>query len=127
MIYGNGRVMMSAELHDKLISLLSSVEEFKQKEIELKAEKHRNLDAITAAESEVVRLNGELDEIRENQLRLRREMDALRDLLFARDDEPEEIVQDDIHVVTDGEGQSDNEGRKLWRERQKHLRQVAPN
>jgi hypothetical protein len=75
---------MSVEVHDKMIKLLSSVEEFKQKEIELKGEKQRHQEQTAASEGEVRRCDEELGDIRENQLRLRREMDGLRDDLFLR-------------------------------------------
>jgi chromosome segregation ATPase len=94
---------MSVELHDKLIRLLSEVDEFKAKEGELKAERQRHQDQIASSEAEVTRCNQELDDIRENQLRLRREMDGLRDELFRREEDNETIVMDNSHVVTDGE------------------------
>src|ERR1700722_7670214 len=93
---------MSVEIHDKLIALLSEVDGFKTKEGELKAEKQRQLEAKATAESEVSQCNGELDEVRENQLKLRRQMDGLRDVLFAREDEGT-IVMDETNTPTDGE------------------------
>jgi hypothetical protein len=93
---------MTVEIHDKLIALLAGVEELKTKEAALKAEKTRHLEQIAQSEGEVGRCNVELDDIRENQLRLKREMDSLRDELFAREEE-EAIIVDDVRVVTDGE------------------------
>jgi hypothetical protein len=116
---------MSVEIHDKLIALLSSVEEFKQKETELRAEKQRHQEQIAASEAEVRRCDEELGDIRENQLRLRREMDGLKEDLFRRDEDEETIVEDTAHIVTDGEKPSvESEGRRLWKERQKALRTV---
>jgi hypothetical protein len=70
-----------------------------------------------------VRLAGAND-IRENQLRLRREMDSLRDELF-RHEEEEAIVMDESHVVTDGEHPStETDGKRMWRKRQKALRSI---
>ena len=116
---------MSVEIHDKMIKLLSSVEEFKQKESELSAEKQRHQDQIAQSEREVGRCNAELDDIRENQLRLRREMDGLRDDLFRREDETV-MVLDEAHTPTDGEGAPsvESEGHKLWKERAAHLKKV---
>jgi hypothetical protein len=75
-------------------------------------------------EIEVSRCNDELDEIRENALRLKREMDNLRDELFGREEE-EAIIIDDAHVVTDGEGsQTGSEAKLAWDARAKHLKQV---
>jgi uncharacterized coiled-coil DUF342 family protein len=80
---------MSVEIHDKLIALLSEVDSFKTREGELKAERQRHQEQIAASESEVRRCDGELGDIRENQLSLRREMDDLKEDLFRRDDEEE--------------------------------------
>jgi predicted nuclease with TOPRIM domain len=112
---------MSVEIHDKLIALLAEVEELRTKEAALKAEKARQLEAIATAEGEVSRCNGELDEVRENQLRLRRQMDGLRDVLFAREEEA--IVMDETNTPTDGE-HVESEGHRMWKERQKQLRSV---
>ena len=52
-----------------------------------------------------------------------REMDGLRDELFAREEE-EEIIND-AHVVTDGENsRTDSEAKRAWDARAKHLKQV---
>jgi uncharacterized coiled-coil DUF342 family protein len=67
---------MSVEIHDKLIALLAEVDELKTKEAELKSEKQRHSEQIAQCESEVRRCDAELGDIRENQLRLRREMDS---------------------------------------------------
>ena len=114
---------MTAEIHDRLIALLAGVDELKTKEAQLKSEKTRHLDQITQSEGEVGRCNDELSDIRENQLRLRREMDGLRDELFAREEE-EAIIIDDA-VVTDGESsQTDSEAKRAWDASAKHLKQV---
>jgi|HubBroStandDraft_6_1064221.scaffolds.fasta_scaffold647069_2 hypothetical protein len=75
-------------------------------------------------EGEVSRCNDELGDIRENQLRLKREMDGLRDELFAREEE-EAVIVDEAHVVTNGgDSQADSEAKRAWDARAKHLRQV---
>jgi hypothetical protein len=80
-------------------------------------------EQITQSEGDVQKCNDELNDIRENQLRLRREMDGLRDELFAREEE-EEIIND-AHVVTDGENsRTDSEAKRAWDARAKHLKQV---
>jgi hypothetical protein len=45
------------------------------------------LEQIAQSEGEVCRCNDGLSEVRENQLRLKREMGGLRDELFAREEE----------------------------------------
>ena len=114
---------MTVEIHDKLIALLTEVDELKSKEAQLKSEKTRHLEQIAQSEGEVCRCNDELSDIYENQLRLKREMDGLRDELFAR--EEEEAVVEDAHVVTNGEnGQTDSEAKRAWDARARHLKQV---
>ena len=115
---------MSVEIHDKLIALLAEVDELKSKEAQLKSEKTRHLEQIALSNGDVQKCNDELSDIRENQLRLKREMDGLRDELFAREEE-EAIIVDDAHVVTDGEdSQKDSEAKRAWDARAKHLKQV---
>jgi hypothetical protein len=115
---------MTLEIHDKLIALLAEVDELKGKEAQLKSEKTRRLEQIAQSQGEVGRCNGELDDIRENQLRLRREMDGLRDDLFRREEE-EVIETDEAHIVTDGSVPStESDAKRAWKERQRHLKQV---
>jgi chromosome segregation ATPase len=115
---------MRHQIHDKLIALLAEVDELKTKEAQLKSEKTRHLEQIAESEGEVSRCNDELSDIRENQLRLKREMDGLRDELFAREEE-EAIIVGDAHVVTDGENsQTDSEAKRAWDARARHLKQV---
>jgi hypothetical protein len=96
----------------------------KSKEAQLKSEKTCHLEQIAQSEGEVSRCNDEPSEVRENQLRLKREMDALRDELFAREEE-EAIIVDVAHVVTDGENsQTGCEAKRAWDARAKHLKQV---
>ena len=55
---------------------------------------------------------------------MRREIDGLRDELFACEEE-EAIIVDDVHVVTDGENsQIGGEAKKAWDARAKHLKQI---
>jgi chromosome segregation ATPase len=114
---------MTVEIHGKLIALLGEVDELKTKEAALKSEKQRHLEQIGQSEGEVSRCNDELSDIRENQLRLKREMDGLRDELFAGEEEEATLV-DDAHVPSDGEGQKDSAAKRAWDERAKHLRSV---
>jgi hypothetical protein len=115
---------MAVEIHDKLIALLAEVGELKTREVAFKAEKLRHLEQIAQSESDVRRCDDELGDILENQLRLRREMDSLRDDLFAREDE-EATIADEAHVATDGDNsQTDSEAKRAWDARAKHLKQV---
>jgi hypothetical protein len=97
---------------------------FKTKEAQLKSEKTRHLEQIAESGREVSRCNDELSDICESQLRLKREMDGLRDELFAHEEE-EAIIVDDAHVVTDDENsQTDSAAKRAWDARAKHLKQV---
>jgi hypothetical protein len=89
-----------------------------------KSEKTRHLEQIAQSESEVSSCNSELCDIRENQLRLKREMDGLRDELFAREEE-EAVIVDDAHLVSDSETTAIvSEAKRAWDARAKHLKQV---
>jgi chromosome segregation ATPase len=115
---------MTVEIHDRLIALLAGVDELKTREAQLKSEKTRHLEQIAQCEGDVERCNDELSDVRQNQIRLKREMGGLRDELFARDEE-EAIIVDDAHVVTDGENsQTDSAAKRAWDARAKHLKQV---
>lgn len=114
---------MTVEIQDKLIALLAEVEELKSNEAQLKSEKTRHLEQIAQSEGEVSRCNNELSDIRENQLRLKREMDNLRDELFAREQE-EAIIVDEAHVVTGSTPTTETDAKRAWNERQKHLGQI---
>jgi hypothetical protein len=115
---------MTVEIHAKLTTRLAEVDELRSKEAALKAEKLRNSEQIAQSEGDVSRCNDELDGIRENQLRLRREMDGLRDELFAHEEE-EAIIVDDAHVVTEGgNSQTDSEAKRAWDARAKRLKTV---
>ena len=88
----------------------------------------RRLSSVRVIEGtskrDVARCNDEQSDIRENWLRLKGEMDGLRDELFAR---PEEAVieADGAHVVTDGSVPSnESDAKKAWKEHAAHLRKV---
>jgi hypothetical protein len=73
--------------------------------------------------SDAQKCNDELSDIRESQLRLKREMDGLRVKLFVREEE-EAIIVDDAHVVTDGENSQTDSEKRAWDTRARHLKQV---
>jgi chromosome segregation ATPase len=96
----------------------------KGKKAQLKSEKTAHFEQIAQSEGGVSRCNDELSNIRENQLRLRREMNGLRDELFAHEEE-EATPPDGAHVVTGGENsQTDGEAKRAWDARAKHWKQV---
>jgi hypothetical protein len=95
----------------------------KEKEGSLKSEKMRQLEAIAVANGEVTRCNTELDDIREAQLKAKRTMDALRDQLFAREEE-EVIAVDEAHDPSADAPSSESERQRAWKDRAKQLRTV---
>jgi hypothetical protein len=114
---------MSVELHDKLIALLSDVDALKNSEAQLKSEKARHMEIISASECEISRLKTELEDVRENQLRLKGSMDDLKEELFKRD-EREEIVEDQATRPIDGEEQNESAAHRAWRARARELKAV---
>ena len=60
---------------------------------------------------------------RENKLRLKREMDGLRDELFARP-EDERMVADEAHIPTEDGAPVETDAKRAWKDRQRQLRQV---
>jgi uncharacterized coiled-coil DUF342 family protein len=115
---------MSKEIHDKLVALLAEVDELKTKEAQLKAEKTRHLEQIAQSESETQRCDNELNDIRENQLRLKHEMGALRDELFHREEDDAPVV-DEAHVPNEGGASAESQAKRSWNERAAHLRKVG--
>jgi uncharacterized coiled-coil DUF342 family protein len=115
---------MSVEIHDRLISLLKEVDELKAREAGLKSERVRHQELILVSENEVTRLNSELEDLRENSLRLRREMDDLKNDLFRRD-EDEVILEDNTHTPTEEGASTESEGHRLWKDRQRQLKSVT--
>jgi hypothetical protein len=112
---------MTVETHAELITLLAEVDE---QGSATQIREAAPLRADAQSEVEVSHCNEELGDIRENQLRLKREMDGLRDELFAREEE-EAIIVDDAHVVTEGgNSQTDSEAKRAWDARAKHLKQI---
>jgi hypothetical protein len=117
---------MPDEIREKLLTILNEVDALKAKDGALQAEKQRHIDQIQQSENDLKRTNDDLEECRENSLRLKRQMDDLKNELFARPEDAEEvIIEDNAHMPTDGsETQKDNTAEKMWDARVKHLKQV---
>jgi erythromycin esterase-like protein len=115
---------MSNEFKDKMLQLLTQVDDVQAKEAALQAERKRHQDQIAQSEGDLKRTEGDIAQCREEALGLRRQMDDLKNEIFARPEE-EVIMEDNAHVVTDGENpSSETERQKIWKDRQRHLRQV---
>jgi chromosome segregation ATPase len=115
---------MSNEYKDQMLQLLTAVDDVKAMEAALQTERKRHQDQIAQSEAELKRTEDDIAQCRETALSLRRQMDDLKNEIFARP-EDEIIVEDTAHVVTDGSApSSESEGRRMWKERQKQLRTV---
>jgi hypothetical protein len=118
---------MSNEFKDKMLQLLTAVDDVQAKESALQAERKRHLDQIAQSEGDLKRTEDDIAQCREDALVLRRQMDDLKNAIFARpESEGEEtIVEDAAHVVTDGANpSSESERQRAWRDRQKALRTI---
>jgi hypothetical protein len=109
-----------------MLQLLTQVDDVKATEAALQSEKARHLEQIAQSEADLRRTESDIANCRENEARLKKELTDLRDEIFARPEDAEEIIQiDEVHVPTDGSaGQKDNTAKRAWDERAKHLKQV---
>ena len=115
---------MSNEFKDRMLQLLTAVDEVQAKEAALQTEKARHQAQIAQSEADLRRTEDEIEQCREGALALRRQMDDLKNEIFARPEE-EVITIDEAHIPGDGEKHSTkSEGHKLWKDRQRQLRQV---
>ena len=117
---------MSDESYEKVVALLEEVAALKSREGELKTEKAGHLEQIQKSEDEVTRCDNELSDIHEKQLKLRRDMDGLRDEIFKRD-EDDIVAVDESHIPTDGSASKtvESEAKRAWSERVKELKKGA--
>jgi hypothetical protein len=115
---------MTVEIHDKLIALLTEVDELKTKEAELKSEKQRQLEHIAQSETKSVAATMKSARFAGSSFDCDAKWKVCVTQLFAREEE-EVIIVDDAHVVTDGENrETDSEAKRAWDARAKHLKQV---
>ena len=116
---------MSNEFKDRMLQLLTAVDDVQAQEAALQSERKRHQEQIAKSEEDLRRTENDIEQCREAALGLRRQMDDLKNEIFARPEE-ETIIVDDLHVVTDGENVStESERKKIWDERAKHLRKVT--
>jgi erythromycin esterase-like protein len=113
---------MSNEFKDKMLQLLTAVDDVQAKEAALQSERKRHQEQITQSEGDLKRTEDDIGQCRESALALRRQMDDLKNEIFARP-EDENIVADEAHVATE-DGASEGERHKSWKDRQKLLRSV---
>jgi hypothetical protein len=115
---------MPNEYKDKMLQLLTAVDDVQAKDSALQAERKRHLDQIAQSEGDLKRTEDDIAQCREDALALRRQMDDLKNEIFARPESGETIIVDEAHIPTEDGASSEGERHKSWKERQKALRTV---
>jgi peptidoglycan hydrolase CwlO-like protein len=116
---------MSNEFKDKMLQLLTQVDDVKATEAALQSERKRHQDQIAQSEADLKRTEDEIAQCRETALGLRRQMDDFKDEIFARQDEEVTLADDGPRTTEADDGLSPaSAAKKLWDERARHLKQV---
>jgi hypothetical protein len=85
---------MSEEMKTKMLQLLTQVDDVKAQEAALQTERKLHQEQIAKSETDLQRTDNDIEECRENALALRRQMEDLKNEIFARPDE-EEVIEED--------------------------------
>jgi hypothetical protein len=115
---------MSNEFKDKMLQLLTAVDDVQARESALQTERKRHQDQIAQSEGDLRRTEGDIEQCREAALGLKRQMDDLKNEILARPEGEEVIAVDETHVPTEGEHASESERQRAWKDRQRQLRTV---
>jgi hypothetical protein len=116
---------MSTESHDRMLKILTEVDELKAKEIAIQAERKRHQAQIAQSEADLQRTESDIVNCRDVEARLKKELTDLRDEIFARPEDEEVITKDATHVPTDGEDvKNDTPAKRAWDARAKHLKSI---
>jgi predicted nuclease with TOPRIM domain len=102
---------MSAEIREKINSLLTEVGELHEKENALQAEKQRHTDQIAQSESDSAKCSEAIEECHAHGKQLKSQMDMYRDELFGAEEAS-------VPTADGEEGQGpdrESEAKKLWR------------
>ena len=114
---------MSNEYKDRMLQLLTQVDDVKAKDGALQLERKRHLDQIAQSEMDLKRTEDDIAQGREDALLLRRQMDDLKNEIFHREDDEEVPVIDNSHIPNE-DGSPESERHRIWRDREKHLQSV---
>jgi hypothetical protein len=114
---------MSNEYKDRMLQLLTQVDDVKAKDGALQLERKRHLDQIAQSETDLRRTEDDIAKCREEALSLRRQMDDLKNEIFAREDVEEVPIVDNSHMVTE-DGSPEQERHRVWKDREKFLQSV---
>jgi septal ring factor EnvC (AmiA/AmiB activator) len=114
---------MSNEYKDRMLQLLTAVDDVKASEAALQTERKRHQDQIAQSEADLRRTEDDIAKCRENEARLKRELTDLRDEIFHREDE-EVIETDESHVPTEDGPSPESAAKRAWNDRAAQIRQV---
>ena len=97
-------------------SLLTQVDDVNAKESAFQDERKRHLEQIAKSEADLQRTEADIAQMRDEELRLKRELTDLRDEIFARPEDEAPPVLDEAHVPGDGSHPSvETEAKRLWK------------
>jgi septal ring factor EnvC (AmiA/AmiB activator) len=113
---------MSNEYKDRMLQLLTAVDDVKATEAALQAERKRHQDQMAQSDAALRRTEDDIANCRENEARLKRELTDLRDEIFHREEEV--IETDGAHIPTEDGAPTETEAKRAWNERAAHLRKV---
>lgn len=116
---------MTDNFKETMLQLLTEVDNVKAREVALQSEKARHEAQITQSSADLERTNDDLEKCREDALALRKQMDVLKNEIFARPDDAEAPVMDDVHTPTDGAPKPESEAKRAWREQAKLIRSAG--
>jgi chromosome segregation ATPase len=115
---------MSNEYKDRMLSLLTQVDDVKAKESAFQDERKRHFEQIAKSEEDLKRTEDDIAQMRDEEARLKRELTDLRDEIFARPEDEAAPIMDESHIPT-SEGSQESEARRLWRAQAKLVRASA--
>ncbi len=113
---------MPNEFKDRMLQLLTAVDDVKASEAAFQTERKRHQDQIAQSEADLRRTEDDIAKCREDESRLKRELTDLRDEIFRREEE-EVIETDEAHVPTEGTS-PESAAKKAWNDRAAHIRRV---
>jgi chromosome segregation ATPase len=114
---------MSNEYKDRMLQLLTQVDDVKAKDGALQLERKRHQDQIAQSEADLQRTEDDIGQCREDALSLRRQMDDLKNEIFHREDDEEPPVVDNSHIPTE-DGSPEQERHRVWKDQERYLKSV---
>ena len=85
---------MSQELQERIVAILTQVDELRQREAQLQSEKLCLKERIVQSEEDLQRCHDDIANIKHQELKLKDEMNNIRDELFNRPDSDSDSDRD---------------------------------